>query len=102
MNQFRPCTDEICHWLCGHFEAECDKETRRNCLCNTHKLLLGVGRKTDSGETNCDTACRHNLQDGWIVDVTWDTNNTDGWGVHKSKFCTCIRPVSIYLRIYNK
>ncbi len=94
MTQFGPCTDEICKWLCGHLNALCDLESRRGCICNTHKLIGGLGRNSDPGEINCDIAvCRHYLMHAQVIDVIWDTNQTDGWGATKSKYCGCIRSV---------
>lgn len=119
MSQFRPCTNEICRWMCEDAEAFCDTESRRGCICNTHKLIGGLGRKSESGEINCDITCRHHLMDAKVLDVVghhlifaisyfhidllifsfdfvkvWDTNQLDGWGVTKSKFCGCTKAVT--------
>jgi len=94
MHQYRPCTNELCKKLCNHDEAECGQQTRRACVCNTHQLVLGLGRKPDPGEINCDIACRHGLFDAMIMDVTWEVP-VDGWGVKNAKYCGCVRPVSL-------
>ncbi|ODM93151.1 hypothetical protein Ocin01_13531 [Orchesella cincta] len=72
MNQFRPCTDELCQWMCGHIGAKCDMKTRRQCMCYTHQLISDLGRKPDPGETKCNMVCRRNLQEARIFELNWD------------------------------
>ncbi|CAL8112980.1 unnamed protein product [Orchesella dallaii] len=93
MNQFRPCTDELCQWMCGHIGAKCDMKTRRQCMCYTHQLLAGLGRKPDPGETKCNVVCRRNLNEARIFELNWDVPPPH-WTVVKAKFCACVRPVT--------
>jgi hypothetical protein len=94
VEQFRPCTDELCQAICNHYEAQCDKRTRRACFCNTHKLAGDTGRKPDPGEINCDIACRYGQFDARVLDLIWEVP-PDRWSVKRAKYCVCIRPVSI-------
>jgi hypothetical protein len=55
---------------------------------------MGVGRKPDPGEINCDIACRYGLSDARILDVRWEVP-LEKWSVKVAKYCTCVRPVSL-------
>ncbi|ODN03995.1 hypothetical protein Ocin01_02636 [Orchesella cincta] len=89
MNQFRPCTDELCQWIVCHIGAKCDMKTRRQCMCYTHQLISDLGRNL----IQCNMVCRRNLQEARIFELNWDIP-APHWTVTKAKFCACIRPVT--------